>query len=474
MAQIKTAAAFLADLRNFLKAFTQGTDISENAVLLDLSLRPASVAGELISTEIVKAANLQLIDNLSGVDLNNEGTYNFGSPRKIGTKAIGTVTFSTSNEPSNDIVIPVGTIITTSRTILIAPIRFTTVESKTMFYATRASYYDPSTGAWTIDLNVEALLEGADCNVPANSINTFQTKISGISAVYNKDATYQGSGVETDSQFRSRLKERVMGRELGQRSGIKSFVLKLFAFQDAYVITVNDSDCERIEGTDIFVIDNSITDSIEAHTFYTGVEDYVLNDQPSLTINSVESLARGVLSVDTDYEFIRDSGTNRLSTRAGDLIRILPAAALPNLDTLTISHIYSGDITVAQEELKKPINNLISADPLLKRGIMYLVDVTARITFFASADLSIERTKIQSALISYFGALTLGQDVQSSDLVVVIQRGYGDFPIRTVDSVEIGSFSATSLLDSNVITPVNGNLSIPPTSYARFGSLSFA
>jgi len=215
MVTIRNAEAYLTDLSNFLRAFTEGSDLSENAVLRDLSFYPVSVAGELISTELQKAVSLQLLDSLTGTDLDNEGTFNFGLPRKVGVKARGVVTFAARTEPSADIVIPRGTIVKTLRTVASAAVRFVTIESKTLYYATRSSFFDPASNTWLLDVQVEAVLEGANSNVGPNSINTMQTRVSGIDLVYNQDATYNGADSETDSQYRNRLKKFVRGRGLG-------------------------------------------------------------------------------------------------------------------------------------------------------------------------------------------------------------------------------------------------------------------
>lgn len=472
MPTFKSTEEILSDLENFLSCVTEGTELSLNAILRDLSLRPTSVALELFNREMLKVANLQLLSRLEGEDLENEGLLNYGLVRKTGTKARGVVTFATPDEPRVDIVIPKGTGVATKRDVEVDFIRFYTTETKIMYFELRANYFDPTVGMWTIDVPVEAALEGEIGNVYPRAIKVLLSPIPGITTVFNKESTYGGLDSETDSSFRERIKKAILGRSLGQKTGLEQFVLSNSPFHDARVMYVEGLASSRVEGEDIYVIDFSSTEVYEKFIYASGVQDYILTRQPVLAVQEVVSQARGLLYEKSDYEFIRDQSVLGRSARARDKIRFFESASLPDRDVITVTYVYADEIGRIQERLNAPENFIIGVDPLVKRADAYYVDITLKVTFFSDVSFEREKGRIRGALADFLSRCVLGTPVQSSDIIVVAQTGYSTTVITSVDYLVLLSLSATSETGER-LTLVDGVINIPQTGFARLGSVTF-
>ena len=65
----------------------------------------------------------------------------------------------------------------------------------------------------------------------------------------------------------------------------------------------------------------------------------------------------------------------------------------------------------------------------------------------------------------------LGDDIQKSDLVVVMQEGYGDYPVENVDAVVISSYYLKDETGTGYL-PINEVISLTNKQFVVYGSIS--
>lgn len=115
----------------------------------------------------------------------------FGINRQQGTRAVGTVTFSSSGSASQNYDIPIGTQVYASGN---ANIGFATTTAATL-----------TTGNTSIIVPVASLLPGSYNNLSANSITNVSTPLVGVTTASNQYAMINGSDTETDVQLQQRF-----------------------------------------------------------------------------------------------------------------------------------------------------------------------------------------------------------------------------------------------------------------------------
>jgi uncharacterized phage protein gp47/JayE len=174
----------------------------------DISAEPLTPERKIIDTvaEVIAGTEVDQyvlsyqydIDTRTGADLDKMVAL-FGFARQGGRRASGFVTFQRATPATADIQIPAGTQISKPGSSISATVTFVTLTSATMF-----------TGTVSVDVPVEATVDGEIGNVPANSIIQFGTGTTGdISSITNADATSGGSSQETDAELRVRFKNTV-------------------------------------------------------------------------------------------------------------------------------------------------------------------------------------------------------------------------------------------------------------------------
>lgn len=153
--------------------------------------------GEVIAEAGVDAYLLDYqydIDAKQGSDL-DDFVRLFGFTRFPAKRAVGSVTFERSTAATEEILIPLGTQLSTEGA---APIVVQTTTPALMVI-----------GDTAITVPVQAVVGGAQGNVPANSIRRRLTEFEGVTSFTNTVALSGGADPETDEQLRDRFKRTV-------------------------------------------------------------------------------------------------------------------------------------------------------------------------------------------------------------------------------------------------------------------------
>lgn len=91
-----------------------------------------------------------------------------------------------------------------------------------------------------IDIPIESIGLGVEQNVPPNTLIKIVNPIDGLYGVYNKEATMDGAGIETDSEFRERYARSSSRGGSSTRVSVEATILDMVEVVDAFVIE-NDS-----------------------------------------------------------------------------------------------------------------------------------------------------------------------------------------------------------------------------------------
>lgn len=91
-----------------------------------------------------------------------------------------------------------------------------------------------------IDVPIISLSTGLSQNVPPNTLIKVVNPIDGVREVHNKESTFDGAGVESDSEFRERYYRSTSRGGSSTRGSVEATILDLTEVVDAYVIE-NDS-----------------------------------------------------------------------------------------------------------------------------------------------------------------------------------------------------------------------------------------
>ena len=149
---------------------------------------------------------------------------NFGITRKTSTNAIGSVVLYTTTIPIRDITIPDGAIVGTSAT---TPIKFSVVGEHTILKDSITTYYNSTTGRYEITVPIRAMLSGILGNVPAYTINSVFSGITGGLRVENILPVYGGQDYESNRSLAQRVLILLSGLDVGTSGGYRSSALSM-------------------------------------------------------------------------------------------------------------------------------------------------------------------------------------------------------------------------------------------------------
>jgi hypothetical protein len=467
MADFKSRETVLGELQTFLKTYNRQIDTGQNSLTKDFVLLPQSVGGSLVFEQIETVNDQFILSQQSSAELDLEGT-NYKLERSAGTFAVVTATFYTGTVPTTDIFIPAGTQIQTAGTSFVSPVVFETVADYSVALSAVSNFYSYDRNRYEFPVLCTAESTGSTGNVGTGTITSISGSVAQISGVTNLTASSGGTDAESDEDFRSRIQNTKTGRDINTVNGLTSYV-QSENFIDAYAVRVEDADSERATGVDVFIIDTYITAATQTFTYQTHIPRYYFENLPIVSVSSVESSVSGVLST-SDYDVnIDNSSPLRRSSLAQDYIEIRASASLTPGTTFEVTYTYRADIAQLQSTLERDDNNVLTADPLAKHAYPLSFIINATLTLKTNADGPATRNRVRNALIQFLATYRLGQDIQKSDIIIVLQEGYGDFAVDSVDAVVINEYYLQDEFGVNY-TPVDEVISVTNKQYVVSGT----
>jgi phage-related baseplate assembly protein len=375
-------------------------------------------------------------DKMSTDEL-NDLAYNYGITRKEAIKSSGNVYFRASSAPTQNILIPEGTVVTTEPDERLQKISFITTAERTLYYDNAASYYNSTSGYYEIAVPIQCIDAGETGNVGVGAIKLIEGSIPGADNIYNYSAFTNGSEEEMNENLADRCLLAIQGASVGTESGYIGKMLESAYVYDALVVGPGDPLMTRDNGAggkiDIYVkIDK---DSVDTYTqtsdefTYAGETDKIPTCQPIKEIVSIVGSVSGALTETTDYKLTKLTGAFQGSIYATDTVEFL-GSPLTAGETVTITYTYYDIVTDLQNAVEdvRPIGT----DVLVKLAEEVLIDVTAYV--YADSTITDKTTlseTVQTAIDTFLTFKDLDGEVQQSDVIEEIVT------ITGVDKVRI-------------------------------------
>ncbi|MBL0386234.1 baseplate J/gp47 family protein [Tumebacillus sp. ITR2] len=220
------------------------TDFSPTSVVYQILATVASVTDQ-IQYSIDKAQNQAYISTATGSGLDAKG-QDLGVPRKQPTQAVWVFTFSKKQAPTQDIVIPKGTVVTTLPQPGLAPITFTVDETTFL-----------PIGTLNVTVRATCRTAGSIGNIAVNTPLLIGSATPGIDSVQllSTDQGTLGFDIEEDDEYRKRLLLALASKAQGTKTWYEQSALTVEGVQLATVVPF-----ERGPGTvDIYIVGDDNT-----------------------------------------------------------------------------------------------------------------------------------------------------------------------------------------------------------------------
>ncbi len=207
-----------------------GDGISDDPATSDYKIGLKSALG-LSSDTAVQALINQQFDKLAA---------NVSKPRLAGRPSQGQVVFYTSTRPTIDLIVPAGTIVTTTAdaSLGIPSVRFRVGGSFILPAAGADAFYNIDTQRYEIIADVVAESSGLDGNRPAGQL-TNAAAVPGLS-VTNTEATVFGDDRESNADLATRCILAISSVDTGTTGGYQSTVIGQTAVLKAKVVQSGD------------------------------------------------------------------------------------------------------------------------------------------------------------------------------------------------------------------------------------------
>jgi uncharacterized phage protein gp47/JayE len=158
---------------------------------------------------------------------------NFGVTRNQGTAARGEVIFFTRTQPTADLRIPLGTIVSSGS------VEFRTTTQGFIPLNGFASYYNPINNRYEVTIPIKASSTGAISNVTAGEISSIISDIRGLE-VTNTAETYGGLDLESNLALSIRAQQAISSIDTGTTQGYYSLISNAPNVISASVVSAGD------------------------------------------------------------------------------------------------------------------------------------------------------------------------------------------------------------------------------------------
>lgn len=462
---IRTVDQIVQDMINFIISRQPNIATQVGSVVNDVVVSAPSQEFENVYVELNRISQIQSLEFpnvMTSTELNSLGD-NYGLTRNSGTQSQTNVTFRVvglqASEPN--IIIPIGSIVTTTQTPTSAIISFATTASGTFISSQAAQYFNPLTGFYELILPVQSQSIGISGNVNAGAINVLASAITRIFAVINTVAATGGTDQESNDSYATRIKLKLSGNNLGTPNGLESLALTNPQVASISIVGPNDPEMLRNEfggSIDIYILGSNNVSTTDTFAFInTNSFSYTLFNQPA-TVTSGSVIVQGIVSGSphvfiqgTDYSLFQDPTT--LFNGSADLqngIRFLASGTLPDNNTqFTVTYAYNQLIPTLQNIYNTPSNHIVGSDILVKEAIPTVITVSASIGIISGFNASSVISAASTALTNFLVTNTLGATFSQSQIVAVIENTPG---VNEVDLTTLVITKDSLVVTSQIVT----------------------
>jgi len=462
----KTVTEIKKNIAGYINVDYPSLDTSEGSPADDIIINPPSQEISKFYDALDTVSEDQSKDTATsqGIDvlLNNVGLT-----RKSALTSKGTITFFVSAKPTIDISIPLGTLVGTLPSNNTVGIQFLTTQNVTMYVTIISQYYNPSTNKYEVSVPIESVDVGSSNNVGPSTIVSIINSVSGIDGCYNLKSTTGGIDTESDASAITRLEAKWFGGTLGTLGGIYTTINNNSNVLDALVVGNGEAGRDEFGAIDIFVKGQIQTQRTDIVTPIPNavIPDIIFAKQPVVNdgILSVMSSASGSIP-SANYGLLQDTGPYGGSLDSVDSLVWMSPQNSNDHGTVFVTYVYNSLILNLQDIFIQESQNIPEVSILVKQATDIPIDVTCTLQILSGHDITTVQNNVSNALADFFAALTIGQEIQQSDVIGVI------IGVDGVDDVKVPLDKFQSS-DNLIAQNSSNNLTIPNTSYGSLGAL---
>lgn len=414
--------------RKLLSIKNKNIDLTTGTVLEDLGVEAQAQILSLISEDIDRVKNQQSLNPEYFTDAEaDELVKPFNITRNQATKATGSVTFASSTQPSasSPILIPLGTRISGSN------------GTSTFYYVTTtegsitsSSPFNSQTGYYETTVGIEAVSPGTSSNLGIGYINQMSSSISGVSAIYNKNAIVNGSDIETTADLLNRYTLMWRGRNRNTESGILAWTYTNPQVKEAIVVGPNSEYTLRGPGAvDVYVRGSAATQFTQTVTKMT--KEVYLTQCPVIDpTNNIVVTVNGVSYYESDnyFTFVKDTETifqNSVSAKDKLVWTEAGYEIIKNQDSYTISYTYDSTVSALQAMYDNDEERLITGDLLARSTTQVNIIMEFGINVYSGYDKNATISLVKTNIQNFVNTLPLNTTVRESDIVAIVEGTTG-------------------------------------------------
>lgn len=478
----KTITELRSDITTDLSLRLPNLDLTEGTPERDLFIE-SPISGQLINlwNNLIYTAKLHApilyYQDLTDDDIVNY-CLNYNVTRRAATYATGTILFYTYTEPTQDIYIDSGTVVTTLTT---PTIDFEVTANYSIPYISRSSYYNSISNRWEIECAVSALESGSTIRAGVGTVTKISDPIIGIEGCTNESSITGGEDEETSASMLQRVIDKYQGRGLGSTIGIKSYVENYAS--TVSVIGTSDPLMERDEGyggcIDVYIIGEDI--QVYSETFYITSSGLYIDDESAYTstsivltmqpVKSISSVLKNSVALSSTYfSLVEDTGMLKLSTESHDKMELTStgiSAIGPFLagDEVTITYTYNDLLHTIQDDLESTENHYENRDYLVREMAAVTINTYLKIKEATGYDFDTEKPTWQLDIATYINNIKNEGSVELADVIGTAKNevSVDNLDLTTADLENIGGGTKTAqgdiLLGVNTY-PVSGTVTI--------------
>jgi|SRR5579864_7337289 len=475
---LPTFSQIVSSMLSFLQA--ERPDINTNTGTVVNDVVVSTVANQLsaengtspsVYSSIQYVQDVQaFVDNaaiLVPTDLDAIGT-NYGLVRNPGTQATGIITFRIRNyTPSSPIVtVPSGTVVSTLATSQAPAVSFSTTATVTFTPSLAPSYYNPVTGFYEQSTTIVCQTIGTVGNVGAATIVSLVGPTIGIDAVTNTTATTGGTNVESNVAFAGRIQIKLEGNNVGTPNGIISLMETNPNVIQSLIVGPNDPEMIRDQfggSVDVYIRGQIPVTTTDTPTYTTtGSQQFVLVNQPALSVGSVTGIVGGnpyTFVPNTDYSFVENP--NILFSGSIDAASYIVFGTKTFFNIVTVGLPFTvTSVTDGTHLLVNSVTGMSPSDTIVQGSNTTTITAINPIGFPPN-------TIAVGSTIGWIGGGTAAADISVSQLVVNTTNG-----MNPGDIIVQGAFSTTVSSVTNSTTVVVGSVSGFSVGTAHFTGFS--
>jgi len=313
-------------------------------------------------------------------------------------------------ESGQRITIPAGTVVSTSDT----SISYRTTREAVIIGESIDSYYNATKRRYEVRVPIESLGTSDVFDIPPGRIRQFQSSITGLDGVENREYISGSQEAEDNETFGKNIRAKFNGTAQGSGDGLRQIIQNFDSTRiyDVHLVFSTDYTLfrrrTRRAAWDVYLIGEDSQEITESFVGNGSRTQFQLTNLPVLSVSSV--LVNGI---SVPYSLIKDTtDQTHTSARANDLV-VLSSAPIEDI-SVDITYNYDKLITDTYTYISQLQNDLYDADILVRKAIPVNIKVTVSIQVLSTFDKA-QAVSDTLAAIQDYGDLTTFVSVLSPD-----------------------------------------------------------